>query len=112
MSVGAEVLAHDVAAERKRQAGLAEPPFAEVDDEVQAVVAERELAFVDQQPDIHLAVDDRVFDLIERRDDGLEVRLVEAEREIRARERPGDGDALARARRSRVIGVRATRRGP
>ena len=61
----AQVLAHHVAAERKRQARLAVPPLAEVDDEVQAAIAERELAFVDEETRVDLAIDDRVFDLVE-----------------------------------------------
>ena len=71
----AQVLSHDVAAEWEGQAGLAKPPLAEVLDEVQAVVGEGELALVDQQADVDLAGDDGVLDLIERRGDGLEIRL-------------------------------------
>ena len=46
----AEVAPRDVDPERERQAGLEEPPLAEVDDVVQAVLLVRELALVDEQP--------------------------------------------------------------
>ena len=47
------------------------------------------------RPTSTVAVDDGVLDLVERRDDRLEVRLEEPEREVGAGERSGDGDALA-----------------
>ena len=62
---------------------------------MEAVVGEGELALVDQQADVDLAVDDGVLDLIERRDDGLEIRLEQPQRQVRAGQQPGDRDALA-----------------
>ena len=44
-----DVAAHDVDAERQRQAGLEQPPLAEVEHLVQPEVGERELALVDQE---------------------------------------------------------------
>ena len=55
ISRGAEVAADHVAAQRQRQAGLLLPPDAEVDDQVQALVLERELPLVDDQPGVVLA---------------------------------------------------------
>ena len=64
----AQVLADDVAAERQGQAGLLEPPLAEVDDLVQALVAVVELALVDDQAGVDLALGDGREDLVERHD--------------------------------------------
>ena len=112
---GAEVAAHDVAAERKRQAGLAQPPGAHVLPEVEAVVLEGELALVDEQPDVHLAPRHGVLDLVEGHDHLHRVGLVEPEGQARGgaacRECrhacPG-----ARLRGSAGAGVFATSRGP
>ena len=60
-----EVPTSDVGAERKRQAGVEEPPLTEVDDLVQPVIAVRELSFVDQQPCVRAAGDNLVDDLVE-----------------------------------------------
>src|ERR1051325_1152943 len=91
----AEILSHDVPAKRQGESSLAKPPLAKVLNEVQAPVGEGELSFVDQEPDIHLTLDHRVLDLVERYHDGLEFRLEQAKREVGAGERSGDGDALA-----------------
>ena len=56
---------------------------------------EGQLAFVDEEPEIDVAVGDAVLDLVERGGDRLEVRLVELEGEVCAGEWPGDRDALA-----------------
>jgi len=50
---------------------------------------------VNEQPHVHVAADDGVFDLIEWSLHGREVRLVELQREKGAGERSRDGDALA-----------------
>src|SRR5574338_527966 len=62
---------------------------------MQAAVCERELTFVNQESQIHVAIGDAIFDLVERRGHGLEVRLIESEGEVCAREWARDGDALA-----------------
>ena len=75
-------------------------------------VGEGELALVDEQAEVDLAGDDGVLDLIERRGDRLEIRLEQPQREVRAGEQPGIGDALSLDVRSRASVLRATRRGP
>ena len=64
--LGAEVAADDVAAQRQRQPGLLLPPDAQVDDQVQALILKRELAFVDDQPGVELRRGDGGEDLVER----------------------------------------------
>ena len=66
MTARPEVAPHRVAAERQGQAGVLQPPGAEVGPEVEAGVGVGELALVDQQPDVDLAPVDRVLDLVER----------------------------------------------
>src|SRR3982751_3744988 len=83
LGLARHVLANDVAAEWKRQAGFLQPPCAHVGDEVKAFVLVGELAFVDQQTRIDIAALHRLLDLIERDDYGREIRLVEPERQIR-----------------------------
>ena len=104
-----EIPADDVAAERQRQpAGPLRPPLAEIHDLPQPFVLVRELPLVDQQSGLGLAVEHRLLNLIERHDDVLEVRLVDAQREVGRRERAGNRDAAAlhavRARGSRRPG--------
>ena len=65
MTAGSEVAPHRVAAERKRKAGLLQPPGAEIGPEMESGVGVGELALVDQQSDLDLAPLDRVLDLIE-----------------------------------------------
>ena len=48
----AQILAHRVRAQRQRQAGLLLPPVAQVDDQLQILVAVGELAFVNDQPGV------------------------------------------------------------
>src|SRR5262245_55180741 len=91
----AKILPHHVPPEGQRQASFAKPPFAEILDEMQTVVCEGELAFVDQKPDVDSAVDHRLLDLIEWRHHRLEVWLEESKREIRTRQLPRNRDALA-----------------
>src|SRR2546428_694270 len=67
--VRAEVVAHDVAAERQGQPRLAVPPFPHVRPEMQPAGAERELALVDQQARVRATGRDGVLDLIEPHDD-------------------------------------------
>ena len=42
--------AHDVRAQRQRQAGSVLPPFAQIDDQLQLLFAVRQLSFVNDQP--------------------------------------------------------------
>ena len=55
----------------------------------------RQLPFVDQQPRLRLAVENRLADFVERHDDVLEVRLVDAQRQVGGGQRAGDGDPRA-----------------
>ena len=83
-----EIAADDVAAERQRQAaGPLGPPLAEIDDLLQPFVLVGQLPLVDQQARVRLAVEDRLLNLVERDDDVFEVRLVDAQRQVRGRER-------------------------
>ena len=90
--LGLEILAHDVAAERQRQAGLVLPPFAEVHDLREAVARVRELALVNDQSGVGIAALHRIENLVEGHHDVLEVRHVEAQRQEGARLQAGDGD--------------------
>ena len=92
---GAKVLSDDVTAERERQPGLGEPPFAHVGDEVQPAIGEGELALVDQQSEVDVAVLDGILDRVEWRGDRDEVGLVQPQGEEGTREGAGNGDALA-----------------
>ena len=67
--LGAQVLPDDVAAERQGQAGLLEPPFAHVRHEVEPALREGELAFVDEEAHVHVAVHHGVLDRVERSED-------------------------------------------
>jgi hypothetical protein len=80
-----KVLPDDIPAEWQWKSSFGVPPLAKVDDEVQPAFGKRELAFVNEEPEIHVAIGDSVFDLIEGRRDRLKVRLVQSECEIRAR---------------------------
>ena len=72
--LAAEVAAEDVAPQRQRQAGLVEPPLAQVDDQHELLPGVGELAFVDDQAGVdglalEVAGRDRVEDLVEGHDD-------------------------------------------
>src|SRR4051794_6048961 len=64
--VGPKVPPGDVRAERQRQPGLEQPPFAQVDDLLQALVLIGQLSLVDQQARVGAARHDLVDDLVER----------------------------------------------
>ena len=101
ISSGPEVAANDVAAERQRQAvGALGPPLAEVDELPQALLLVGELAFVNQQPRLDLAVAHGLEDLVKRHHDVLHVGLVEPQREKRGRQRARNRhrDAVERGR--------------
>jgi hypothetical protein len=67
--LGAEIPPDHIAAERQWQsAGALGPPFAQIDDLLQALVLIRELALVNEQPGGDLAFTDRVLNAIERHD--------------------------------------------
>jgi len=90
--LGPQVPAHDVAAERQREARLLLPPPAEVHDLLQALVRERELPLVDQEPRGDLAVAHGFLDAVERHRAHRDARRPELERERRRRPRSGRGD--------------------
>ena len=105
--VVAQVLADDVAPQRQGEPGLLEPPLAEVDDLVQALVAVVELPLVDDQPGLDAALGDGRQDLVERHDDHRDVLAqAELERQVGRRQRARDGDrpALAGRRASSARG--------
>ena len=94
----AEILANHVSAKRQRQPGLILPPHAEIGDEVQPLILERELSFVDDEPRVVLPGRDRVDDLVER-DDLVDEPIRRMHRfkeqlqsQERRRERAGHGD--------------------
>ena len=90
----AEVAADDVAAQRQRQAGLLLPPDAEIDDQVQPLILERELPLVDDEAGVESPVGDRVEDLVERHHFvGEPVRQQQPQRQKRRGQRAGHGDA-------------------
>ena len=71
------------------------PPLAEVDDLLQALVLIRQLPLVDEEPGFGLAVEHGLLNLIEWNDNVLKVRFIEAQRQIRRRQRTRDGDAAS-----------------
>ena len=81
------------------------PPDAQVHDQVQPAVLKGELALVDHQAGVDIAVRDGVVDLVEREDDGLEVS---------ARSSRSARNALVRCRgwRSRAPAMSSTRHRP
>src|SRR5215210_1959563 len=91
--VRTEVAADRVAPQRQGQTGLLLPPGPEVGPEVQAGVAEGELPFVNEKPNLDVLPVDGVFDPVERHHFGDAVPLVELERQI-------GGGELARNRDS------------
>ena len=104
----ADVLPHDVPAERERQAGLVLPESAEVGEEPEALVLPGELPLVNEDARVHLAARDGLADPIERDEDSFAFGDVETERESRRRQRSGQRDTAAaeigeRARRARVV---------
>ena len=91
-----EVAADDVAAERQRQsAGVVGPPLAEVDDLLQPFLGIRQLPLVNEQPRVGLALEHGLLNLVEGNDHVFEVGLVEPQRQVRGRQRAGNGDAGA-----------------
>ena len=64
--VVAEIAPRDVRAQRQRQARLQEPPLAEVEHLLQALVRVRELALVDDEADVRVACLHLVENLVER----------------------------------------------
>ena len=92
MALGADVAAGDVSAQRQRQAGLEQPPLAQVDDLLQALGLVRELALVDQQAGIGSAGLDLVEDLVERHRAIAELAHAHPQHEERGRQLARDGD--------------------
>ena len=87
-----EIAPRDVRAERQGQAGLAEPPLAEIDDLLQPGGGVRELALVDEQARVRLPRRDLVHDLVERNLPEREVPELQLQRQERRRHAPGHGD--------------------
>ena len=61
----AEILADRVAPQRQRQARLVVPPLSQIDDQRQPLIGIGQLAFVNDQPGVHLLLLDQIEDLIE-----------------------------------------------
>ena len=87
----AEVAAHDVAAERQRQAGVALPALAEVEHLRQTHLLVGDLALVDEQTEIGLSLQHGVRDLVEGHLDQRRVADVEPQQERGGRVLAGDG---------------------
>ncbi len=68
------------------------PPFAEVENFVQAQVVVKQLAFVNQQSGVTVSFNDRVNDLIKGHDFVIEIRIVKSQRQKRAGQCAGYGD--------------------
>src|SRR4051812_32624171 len=94
LNIAGHVLSDDVAAQRQWKAGLFHPPSAHIGYEVETFILIGKLTFVDQQAGIDVATLDGPLDLIEGHHNGLEVRLVQLQREVRARHHSRDGNAL------------------
>src|SRR5256885_14649099 len=74
----AQVLAKTIRPQGQRQPRLLHPPLAQIDDELQILIAISELPFMNNQARINLlpaefAGDNHIEDLIERHDDMLEI---------------------------------------
>ena len=110
----AEVFADGVGPERQRQAGPFQPPFAEVDDQMQSLIAIGQLPFVDDEAGVGFAPFNDVEDLVELMDDvvegtafarasvgkgGVSAGRLPTEAEVEGqesgRQRAGDGDGFA-----------------
>jgi hypothetical protein len=81
-----------VHAERKRQAGLEQPPLAEIEHLDESVALERQLALVNEQPGERSTRRDLLRNLLERELAVLEVAEHEAESEECSRESTGHHD--------------------
>ena len=88
----AEVAAGDVRTERQRQAGLQQPPLAEVEHLLQPLVGIRQLTLVDDEADVGVARLHLVEDLVERHLPVTEVADRHAEHEERRRHASGHRD--------------------
>src|SRR5438094_342549 len=93
-----EVEPPDVDAGRERQAGLARPHLAEVEHLHEPHPCVGDLALVDQEPDIGLALEDGRRNLVEGHLDQRRVADVEAQKERRGRVAAGDRYHLLRDR--------------
>ena len=111
LDVFTQILSDDISPQWQRKSGFAEPPFAHVGDEVEALTAVSELPFMYQQSGIDFAPEHCVIDLVEGREHRLEVRLIQSQCEIGAGERTGNSDSLPRTS-LRLMGERATSLGP
>ena len=77
-------------AEGQREPGLLQPPFTQVQNFVQALLAVRELSLVDQQTGIVLTLEDLVQNLVERDDFILHVGFEEPQRQKGGRQLAGN----------------------
>ena len=98
----AQILADGVGAQRQRQAGVLLPPVAQIDDELQVLLAERELPFVNDQPGVDrlavvLAGHDGRNDLVERHFDAGKIRAqAQPQRQVRTGQLARHGDRAPR----------------
>ncbi len=84
------------ATQRQRQSGLFEPPHAEIDNQLEALLLIRELTFVDDQPCIEFACLNSIKDLIKGHHHRFEVAgHVQLERKRRRRQCAGNRDPFA-----------------
>jgi hypothetical protein len=76
-SITAKVFSDHIPAEWEGQPGFAEPPFSEVDDEVESGVPVCQLAFVNEHAEVDVPARNGLLDLIEVERDRLEIGLAE-----------------------------------
>ena len=92
----AERAANGVATQGQRQSGLIAPPLAHVENAVQALAVEGELAFVNDEPGLVLAVEHLGNDLVEGNDLGSDIGREQLERQVRRGHGARHGDFAAR----------------
>src|SRR5262249_43044271 len=73
LHIARDVAPQNVSAQRQRQTRLAFPPFAEIDNLMEAGLRISELTFVNDQAAIRLTFSDSIEDLIERHHDIVEI---------------------------------------
>ena len=90
--VCAERAADGVAAQREHEAGGLAPPYAQVEDLVEAARGVSELALVDDETGVEVAGQDLGDDLVEGDGDGFDIGVEDFERQVGRGEGSGDGD--------------------
>src|SRR5260221_12366509 len=89
-----QVLSDDVPTQRQRKARLLKPPLAHVRHQVQTTIRERQLALMNEEPHVDIAVHDGILDLIERREHGRKIRPVQAKGQGSTGQPPSNSHSL------------------